>query len=236
MGFCDCNGILYCATSRHIYQRTDGAAPVWKDVYFCEKEIPPVGIRGLTAVPKPDGKGEVLWFVAFRKIRRLDPAAEFKETIELDMPEFLTEKLGVKVTFALCAYNELLPYVMPGTGEKLWIFGFACSHPTAVLDSHPSIKARAQMKENARSCPSGNGRYCIRHAQGADLTFEVAEITDPREPQLVATRTIVVSPFPEDQGRALYFAGYDCNSVPSHNTAWIYRGELPRTTQPKKTR
>ena len=41
MGFCDCNGILYCATSRHIYQRTDGAAPAWKDVYFCEKEIPP---------------------------------------------------------------------------------------------------------------------------------------------------------------------------------------------------
>ncbi len=27
MGFCDCNGILYAATSRHIYQRTDGAAP-----------------------------------------------------------------------------------------------------------------------------------------------------------------------------------------------------------------
>ena len=101
MGFCDCNGILYCATSRHIYQRTDGAAPAWKDVYFCEKEITPVGIRGLTAVPKPGGKGEVLWFVALRKVRRLDPAAGFKETIELDMPVFLTEKLGVQVTGVL---------------------------------------------------------------------------------------------------------------------------------------
>ena len=91
MGFCDCNGILYAATSRHIYQRTDGAAPKWKDAYFCAKEIPSVGIRGLTAVPKPGGKGEVLWFVASRKVRRLDPAAGFKETIELDMPDFLTE-------------------------------------------------------------------------------------------------------------------------------------------------
>ena len=91
------------------------------------------------------------------------------------------------------------------------------------------------MKENARWCASGNGRYCIRHAQGADITYEVAEITDPREPQLVSTRSIVVSPFPEDQGRVLYFAGYDCHGVPSHNTAWIYRGELPRTPQRKKT-
>ena len=64
MGFCDCNGIFYCATSRHIYQRTDGASPAWKEVYFCEKEKSNVGSRGLTAVPKPGGNGEVLWFVA----------------------------------------------------------------------------------------------------------------------------------------------------------------------------
>jgi hypothetical protein len=238
MGFCDCNGILYAATSRHIYQRTDGAAPAWKDVYFCEKEIPPVGIRGLTTVPQPGGKGEVLWFVALRKVRRLDPAAGFKETIELDMPVFLTEKLGLKVTGALSAYNELMPYVMPGTGEALWLFGFECSHPAAVFNAHPNLKARRQMTERPQaggtaggtegSGRAGNGRYCIRHTKGADITYEVAEITDPREPQLVATRTIVVSPFPEDHGRVLYFAGYDCNSVPSHNTAWIYRAEPRR--------
>ncbi|MCX7008352.1 MAG: hypothetical protein NTY53_14075 [Kiritimatiellaeota bacterium] len=235
MGFCDCNGILYCATTRHIYQRTDGAAPTWKDIYFCEKEIPPVGIRGLTAVPKPGGKGEVLWFVALRKVRRLDPAADFKETIELDMPEFLTEKLGMKVTGALSAYNELMPYVLPGTGEAIGLFGFECSHPAAVFNAHPNLTARRQMSERNKAGGAatgagraGNGRYVIRHAKGADLTFEVAEITDPREPQLVATRTIAVSPFPEDHGRVLYIAGYDCNSVPSHNTAWIYRAEPRR--------
>lgn len=230
MGFCDCNGILYCATTRHIYQRTDGPAPTWKEVYFCEQEIPPVGIRGLTAVPNPNGKGEVLWFVALRKVRRLDPAAGFKETIELDLPAFLTEKLGLSVVGALAAYNELMPYVMPGTGETVWLFGFQCSHPAAVLNSHPKIKARAQMtaRSKAGGGRAGNGRYCIRHAKGSNITYEVAEITDPREPQLVSTRTIAVSPFPEDKGQVLYFGGYDCNSVPSHNTAWIYRGELPR--------
>ena len=230
MGFCNCNGILYYANSRHIYQRTDGTAPAWKELYFCEKEISPVGIRGLTAVPTPGGKGEVLWFVALRKVRRLDPAAAFKETIEVDMPVFLTEKLGLPVRGVLAAYNDLLPYVMPGTGERLWLFGFECAHPQAILNSHPQHQsARADEGQPPVTRFTGNGRYCVRHAHGADITYEVGEITDPREPQLVSTRTIAVSPFPEDQGRVLYFGGYDCNGVPSHNTAWVYRGELPRT-------
>ena len=251
MGFCDCNGILYCATSHHLYQRTDGTAPAWKQIYISEQTGTGV-IRGLTAVPKPGGTGEVLWFVTSGKVRRLDPAADFKETIELDELAFLTEKLGVKVNSVLAAYNELMPYVVPGTREALWLFGFQCAVPTAALDSDPSSKTRMQVREpgqargatgkaragkarpdngrpaNARPAivKAGNGRYVIRHAQGADITYEVAEITDPREPQLVATRVISVSPFPEDQGRALYFGGYDCNGVPAHNTAWIYRGEL----------
>ena len=233
MGFCDCNGIFYCATSRHIYQRTDGAAPKWKEVYFCEKEKSPVGIRGLAAVPNPGGQGQVLWFVALHNVRRLDPAAGFKEIIEQDLPAFLTQQLGITVTGALAAYNDLLPYVLPGTGERLWLFGFECYHPVAIVNANPRLKARAQISANARWCASGSGRYCIRHAQGADITYEVAEITDPREPQLVSTRTIVVSPFPEDQGRVLYFAGYDCHGVPSHNTAWIYRGELAAKQETK---
>jgi hypothetical protein len=43
---------------------------------------------------------------------------------------------------------------------------------------------------------------------------------------LVSVRAIAASPFAEDRGRAFYFAGFDCNSIPSHNTAWIYRGEM----------
>ena len=179
-------------------------------------------------MPNPGGKGEVLWFVSSRKVRRLDPAAGFKETIELDLPVFLTEKLGLPVVSVLAAYNELMPCVLPGTGETLWLFGFQCSYPAAFVNSHPSIKARVQKQDTAAGILPDNGRYCIRHAQGTDITYEVAEITDPREPQLVSTRSIVVSPFPEDHGQAFYFAGYDCDSVPSHNTAWIYRGELPR--------
>ena len=96
MGFCDCNGVAYCATSRHIFRRTDGPSPSWQEVYFCPQEIKPCGIRGLTAVPNPRGSGEALWFAALSKARRLDPADGFKETIELGIPAFLTRSLGVR--------------------------------------------------------------------------------------------------------------------------------------------
>ena len=128
----------------------------------------PVVIRGLTAVPKPGGTGEVLWFVTSGKVRRLDPAAAFKETIELDELAFLTEKLGVTVTRALSAYNELMPYVMPGTGETLWLFGFQCSHPAAVVNSNPDIKARLQMSEpsQARRAAGKARAGDVRRGQG----------------------------------------------------------------------
>jgi len=40
-------------------------------------------------------------------------------------------------------------------------------------------------------------------------------------------RTIAASPFPDDQG-AFYFAGYDANKAPAHNTAWIARAGAKR--------
>jgi hypothetical protein len=39
---------------------------------------------------------------------------------------------------------------------------------------------------------------------------------------LVTVRSIFASPFADD-GDAVYFAGYDANKVPAHNTAWIFR-------------
>jgi hypothetical protein len=36
-------------------------------------------------------------------------------------------------------------------------------------------------------------------------------------------RAIIVSPFAEDGGQALYLGGYDADLYPAHNTAWLYR-------------
>ena len=226
MAFCNCGGAFYCATSRHIFRRTDGTTPSWKEIYFCEKETSPSGIRGLSAVPNPSGTGEVLLFAALSKIHRLDPADGFKETIELGMPTFLTRKLGVKVSYALPAYNEFMPYTMPGTGELVWLFGFELGYPRAVMETKPQPNLRMFVNEDKHWYFAAEARYCIRHVKGADIRYDLAEVTDPRQPTLVSVRVIAVSPFAEDQGRAFYFGGFDCNSVPSHNTAWIYRGVL----------
>ncbi len=222
MGFCDCNGIFYCATSRHIFQRTDGAAPAWKEIYFCEREISPCGIRGLSAVPNPAGAGEVLLFAALSQVRRVDPAAGFKETIEQPLPAFLTEQLGLRVTYVLSAYNEFMRYTLPDTGETVWLFGLESTYGPVAFAARKT-KPRVFTRENPRSYFAAEARYCIRHAKGADIRYELAEVVDPRLPVLVATRVMAVSPFAEDRGRAFYFGGFDCNAVPSHNTAWIYR-------------
>ena len=227
MGFCDCGGTFYCATSRHIFRRADGKAPSWKEVYFCERETSPCGIRGLSAVPNPAGGGEVLLFAALSKVHRLDPDGN-KETVELGIPMFLTRKLGVGFNFALSAYNEFMPYTIPGTSEKVWLFGFESTYLPSVVEANQQAKPRVLEKDAParKAYFAAEGRYLIRHAKGTDISYEMAEVVDPNLPTLVAVRTIAVSPFPEDRGRALYFGGFDCNKVLSHNTAWIYRGVL----------
>ena len=45
----------------------------------------------------------------------------------------------------------------------------------------------------------------------------------PGKPKLVAPRAYMVSPFPEDAGRYVYFAGFDCNFFPALDTAWAFR-------------
>ena len=68
--------------------------------------------------------------------------------------------------------------------------------------------------------------YAIRDPDGS---YRIAEVNGPMRdgnPPLVATRAHVVSPFPADAGRVLYFGGYDCNFFRSPDTAWIFRASV----------
>jgi hypothetical protein len=226
MGFCNCNGVLFCATTCNIFMRSDGHSPSWKRVYSRPEEIAPVGIRGLTAVPNPSGRGEVLLFAALSKIRRLDPSADFQESIELDMRTFLAGILGIRVSFVLAAYNDFVPYLLPGSKETVWLVGFECTFPPAVIESSPSPKPRVFFVEEKHMYFAAEARYFIRHASRGNIHYEVAEVADSKKPTLVSVRAIAVSPFAGDRGEALYFAGFDCNYQPSHNTGWVYRGQF----------
>ena len=65
--------------------------------------------------------------------------------------------------------------------------------------------------------------------------YDLHQVAVPPGRALVAVRSIRVSPFPPDAD-AVYFAGYDANKAPAHDTAWIYHsttavaimGALPR--------
>jgi hypothetical protein len=225
MGFCNCNGALYCATTRHIMRRMDGPAASWLQVYFCPEEKKQVGVRGLTAIANPAGSGEVLLFAARNKVRRLEPEKS-EETIELDMSSFLTNLWGRKVEFVLAAYNEFFPFTIPGNGETVLLFGFESTYTRDFIHANPHSGLQLFVVDSKQAFFAAQARYFLRRTRGGSITYEVAEIVDPLDPTLVAVRTIAISPFVDDEGKVLYFGGFDCNSQPSHNTAWIYRGEL----------
>lgn len=229
MGFAEANGKFYCATSRHIYLRHDGAASRWEEVYFNSKETSPVGIRGLTGVPNPSGHGEVLIFVALACVRTLDPSNGHAGSLELDIPKFVSKQLGVPVTWVLAAYNRFTPYRVSGSGRTVWLFGFESIYPRRFLEStpKPSVGVFVRDAKEPKLHFAVEARYLIREMSGSETHYRMGTIADSEGRALVATRAITASPFPNDT--ALFFGGFDCNDQPSHSTGWIYRGEIKIT-------
>jgi len=237
LAFAEANGVLYAACSLKnapphpggIYRRIDGPQPKWELVYRWPFRI--IGrstewknMRGLTAVPDPKGGGHQVLLAARSYgsvIERIDPAKNFAVTAELNIRDFFAKQWGLTALRGpvLAAYNRIVPVTHPVTGEKIHLIGVAVAHPKGDTPPH-------------------NGSYfLIRRADGR---YEAGEIYDPAHPvpagsSLVATRAIEVSPFPEDRGRVFYFGGYDCGFRKSHNTAWIYRGEIQAATAKERT-
>jgi len=238
MCMAEANGALYAACgikdesplSGGLFRRVDGERPHWellwrwphktKEEGFDETEI----LRGLTAVPDPaGGNHDVLVGTCHYPgvVYRIDPNRNYAVTTELDIHAFFAKAFSVATLRgpSLSAYNNFLPVTDPDTGESVLLFGVWVNHP------------------GPRATDIGSSAwYLIRHSDGS---YGYGRVFDPNYVRpnpphgLVATRTIEISPFPEDKGRVLYFGGYDCASVESHNTAWIYRGILPRTSKTK---
>jgi len=226
MGFAEANGKFYCATSRHIYLRHDGATCRWEEVYFNPKETSPVGIRGLTGVPNPSGHGEVLIFVALACVRTLDPSNGHAVSLELDIPGFVSRQLGVPVTWVLAAYNRFTPCRVSGDGSSVWLFGFESIYPKRFIESTPKPNVRVFVRDakEPKLHFAVEARYLVREMSGAGIHYRMGTIADSVGRALVAARAISPSPFPGDN--ALFIGGFDCNDQPSHSTGWIYRGKI----------
>ena len=77
-----------------------------------------------------------------------------------------------------------------------------------------------------RAAPARRGGF-VRHGDGRYDLHDVGAIHPITGLPLIATRAIAASPFQNDSDR-IYFAGFDANKRPAHNTAWILRSDRAR--------
>jgi hypothetical protein len=217
--FADSNGVLYAAVGQQIYQRVDGAEPSWRLFYTNPRPgRSETGLRGLTAVPDPSGKGEVLLAAVegtTARIVRIDPATG-RDATDLDLRDFLVDAWRVQVDYIIAAYNDMAT-IRDGSGRERLVIGLEAFIPP-----------RAQMPVGHLSVSVGYGRldggawYLVRSAAGHYELHQINATLPTIGAALVATRAILASPFPGD-GDTVYFAGYDANKAAAHNTAWIVR-------------
>jgi hypothetical protein len=220
MGLAEADGHLYASIRTSIYRRTDGPKPAWEEVYRWPLPPPdaegwrrPEG-RGLTAVARPDGKGQMLLLALEMEkvIRRIDPARGHRVEDDLDVGAYFRKAWGHEIRSSLCmAHNRMVPCTIPSTGEKILMFGFIA---------------------NPRGAPSwnrsGGAGIFVRKANGA---CQHISVEDPRlnpHPLLYATRDVAPSPW---EPNVIYACGYDATAnaatkIRALNTAWIYKGTL----------
>jgi hypothetical protein len=211
--FAEANGRLYAAVGQQVYERIDGPAPRWRLVYTNPRPgHSETGIRGLAAIPGATGGDALLAAVEGNAARlvRIDPSTG-GEVTELDLEDFLARSWGMRVGYTIAAYND-----MTRTGKAL-LLGLMAFIPrsTPIPAGHGVVDVGYSRVES--------GAWYLVRWPGAryDLHRVVAAFAQP----LVATRTIRVSPF-AGEGETIYFAGYDANKAPAHNTAWVARATL----------
>ncbi len=214
MSFAEANGVLYASVGTSVYRRVDGQAPVWEEVYTDDTpySFEQAGIRGLTAVPSPAGKGESLLFSHTDRIIRMDPEEDYAATVELKIDALLEKawRRSIRGRSIIAAYSDMVPVTDPATGQTVHLMG---------------VQSKVNGGQTFGEWYPG-AAYLIRYP---DLSYRVKEVNGrwkPGDPFLVAIRAIALSPFSEDAGQFLYFGGFDANFLDAHDTAWIYRAHV----------
>jgi hypothetical protein len=122
----------------------------------------------------------------------------------------------MRANYVIAAYNDMTEVRDPGGGNALPI-GLEAFIPLTA-----PIAAGVNVVNVGYGRLEAGGWYVVWLPAGR---YELHQVAAPSGRPLVATRSIRVSPFPPDND-ALYFAGYDANKVPAHNTAWIVRSTI----------
>jgi|GEM_PF-318513 len=216
MAFAVANGVLHTAAAPRVLRRIDGATPTWEEVFRYDVATGrnlSSGLRGLTAIPNPSGQGESL-LAALEGGRgqmvRLDPTPTlpYAAVQELDIMADLSAAWGYDATFVVVANSGVTFIPDPVTGEMTLFIP---------VQHHPALE-----RDDAVY-------YIRRIADDEQPTYTLVTIDNTRlNPPIIlnSTRTIAISPFAEDNGRVVYFGGYDADDNPSHNTAYTLRATI----------
>ena len=221
MSFAEANGSLYASAGVSVYRRTDGQSPVWEKVYSdnTREHWELGGIRGLSAVRSPNGSGESILFSHTDRIIRMDPKDGHKATVELRIRQLLQKSWGTAVRGSIiAAYSDMMLLKDPATGQTVHIMGL-----------QGRIERGERNKEYRPDTFFGwyaGGSYLIRESDQSYRLKEVNGRWAPGKPKLVAPRTFVISPFPDDAVGQIYFAGFDANFFPTLDTAWVFRASI----------
>ena len=220
--FVNCNGDLFATSSNSIYKRLDGNSPTWQKVFETTIHVSNsrvTGLRGLTCIRQPSKHADVL-LVGVEdnpaRIYRIDPGeieptGEYHAILELDVSSFLSQGISTRTTYAIVAYNDMMEYAdLPRACSRVLI-GLEAITPEA-----PQWFGKQHFSPRAY--------YLVRDCDGNYALGEIRDFRIEPEPQLVAVRTLLVSPFSSDPTGAVYAGGFDANYNPVHNTAWIYKG------------
>jgi len=221
MSFVEANGKLYASAGASVYQRADGSAPAWEKVYSdgTPEHWELGGIRGLTAVPSPDGSGESILFSHTDRIIRVDPNDGHKATVELRIRPLLAKSWGTEVQGSIiAAYSDMMPLEDPATGRTMHVIGVQGRIERGRMDK--------QYRPDTYGGWYAGGSYLIRETDQSYRLKEVNGRWEPGKPKLVAPRTFAISPFREHAGGYVYVGGFDCNFFPARDTAWVFRAPI----------
>ncbi len=211
-----------------LFRRVDGPdahwewlpVPEWEDPQQPGRSLRTAQLRGMTAVPAPDGTHEdllIAWDSRDATIERIDLENGYHATVEIDVRGYLSEQWGRRMGIGTFAYNDMLPVTDPKTGQQASLIGLWVVYP------------EGKANELAKS-----SWYLVRYADGEYRHGRIWAADNPLTESpygLRGCRSVRPSPFPEEAGTTWYFCGFDQTGASGSAgargaTAWIYKGTL----------
>jgi len=221
LGMVEANGSLLFSVGGVIYRRIDGPKPTYAKVLDLGGGVNTDvgGIRGLTAVANPNGRGQSVLFLwapngrSAGQIKRLDPDGRGGYTIhdEACLRDLMRARLGVEVGYVLGAHSGMYPVVHPVTGETVHLIGF-----------QGNLRGGDRLRWGGSRLYAG-ALYAVRSAGGTYTVHEVNGPYAPGRPVLVSPRTFALSPFGDGM---VYVGGHDASFRPSDDMAWVFKASL----------